>query len=68
MLLLKVGAGERRCIMGIVRVPQDSPPSSVQGPSVSKRHGHGHVPAVEWIGRVDTRSFKNPMLNLLGTV
>jgi hypothetical protein len=68
MLLLKIGAGERRCIMGIVRVPHVSPLSSVEGPSSSKRHGHGHVPAVEWIGRVDTRSFKNPMLQLSGTV
>ena len=68
MLLLKVGVGERRCIMGTVRVPHVSPPSSVEGPSAFKRHGHGHVPAVEWIGRVDTRSFKNPMLHLAGTV
>jgi len=68
MLLLKVGAEERRCIMGMVRVPHVSPPSSVDGPSSSKRHEHGHVPAVEWIGRVDTRSFKNPMLHLSGAV
>ena len=64
MLLLKVGAGERRCITGMVKMPHVSPPSSVEGPSSSRRQGHGHVATVEWMGRVGTRSFKNPMLHL----